>query len=273
VSEHVVLTVRAPIERAIEADVIAPDRFASLDEKEIAALRVWDGRESRELGSVFDVRGGRAAAIRIEGNASRVDAIGAGMTGGELIVTGSVGRWAGTRMTGGVLRVEGSAGDGAGLEMAGGVLRIGGDAGDRVGASRLGASKGMLGGEIVVCGRAGAGVGTRMRRGTIVCGSVGAGAGEGMIAGNVVVLDAIGAEPGRWNKRGSIIALSEVTVPNTYRYDCTYRPPHLALMLRHLRDAFALAIGDDRIGGRWARYSGDFAELGKGEILAWQPTS
>src|SRR5690606_16180240 len=96
------------------------------------------------------------AHVRAIGDLSRMDALGAAMSDGELVVEGNVGRYVGSRKSGGVLRVDGSAGDGAGLEMAGGLLDIAGDAGDRVGASRLGASKGMLGGEIIVRGGLGA---------------------------------------------------------------------------------------------------------------------
>lgn len=269
-SERVVLTPRAPLERAIEMDALAPHRLAELGEREIAGLQVWDGREPRELGELFAVNGERSASVRVEGDLSRVDGLGAGMAGGELVIGGSVGRYVGTRMTGGTIRVMGNAGDGAGLEMGGGTIEIAGDAGDAVGASALGASKGMLGGEIIVRGSAGAGVGARMRRGTIACGRVGARAGEAMIAGNILVLGDWGADPGRWNKRGSLVALGAVPLPPSYRYDCTYRPPHLALLLTYLRTRYGLAIDDAPVRGRWRRYSGDLGELGKGEILQWE---
>lgn len=268
-SDVVTLALRALVERTVEAECIAPHRFAELGEREIATLPVWEGSRRLELGDLFQVRGGRAATVRVVGDTRRVDAMGAGMAGGELVIEGSAGRYVGTRMTGGVLRVLGDAGYGAGLEMAGGVLDIAGSAGDRVGAARLGASKGMLGGEIIVRGAVGAEVGTRMRRGTIVCAAAGPRAGEGMIAGSVVVLGAVGDDPGRYNKRGSLVVLGGVTVPCTYRYACTYHPPHVALMLRTLRARFGLPIGDAHIGGRYHRYSGDLAELARGELLAW----
>lgn len=266
-SDVVTLTLRAPLERAVEADAVTPDRLAALGAREIAELPVWEGARRLVLGDLFEVRGERASRVRVMGDCSRVNALGAGMTTGELVVDGSAGRHAGMRMAGGVLHVTGSAGDGAGLEMAGGVLRIDGDAGDRVGAARRGASKGMLGGEIIVRGAVGAEAGARMRRGLLVCGCAGARAGEGMIAGSIIALGAVGDDPGRYNKRGSIVALGGAPVPLGYAYDCTYHPPHLALTLRMLRARFGVAADDGSGSARYRRYSGDLAELGRGELL------
>lgn len=268
-SDVLSLALRAPLDRSLEADVIDPGRLATLDAGDVARLELWDGRERVALGDVFTIRGAPAPEVRLEGDLSRVDGIGTGMSTGELIIDGSVGRWAGARMSGGRIRVLGSAGDGAGLEMSGGVLEIDGNAGDRVGGSRLGAAKGMTGGEIVVRGSIGAEAGVRMRRGTIVCGTAGARAGQSMIAGNIYALGAFGADPGLDNKRGSLVVLGTVDVPLTYRYACTYRPPHLRLALGRLRRVYAVPIRSEHETGLYARYSGDVAELGKGEILRW----
>jgi formylmethanofuran dehydrogenase subunit C len=193
------------------------------------------------------------------------------MSDGELTVDGDVGRYVGSRMSGGVLRVNGNAGDGAGLEMSGGLLDISGDAGNRVGAARLGASKGMLGGEIIVRGRLGAEAGTRMRRGTVVCFGAGDRAGEAMIAGSVIVLGDAGSDTGRYNKRGSIVVFGSAGIPPTYAYACTYHPPHLALTLRYLRSRYGLRIADEHVRGLYRRHSGDLSELSRasGEILQW----
>jgi len=270
-SDTVTLTLRSAVDSVVEAESVTPDRFAPLANADIARLPLWRGREQLAIGDLFDVRGERSARVRVTGDLSRVDALGAAMSGGELTVDGSVGRYAGSRMSGGVLRVNGNAGDGAGLEMAGGLLDITGDAGDRVGAARLGASKGMLGGEIIVRGRAGAETGTRMRRGTVVCFGAGDRTGEAMIAGNVIVLGDAGGDTGRSNKRGSIVVLGRAGIPSSYAYACTYRPPHLALTLRSLRSRYGLDIADDRVRGLYRRHSGDLAELvgGGGEILEW----
>jgi hypothetical protein len=93
-----------------------------------------------------------------------------------------------------------------------------------------------------------------------------------MIAGNIVVSGAIGDSVGAGNKRGTIVALGPMRVPRSYAYACTYRPPHLSLMLLSLRARFSLPVDDAHVHGLFKRYSGDLAEIGKGEILEWQAT-
>jgi formylmethanofuran dehydrogenase subunit C len=233
------------------ADVVAPDRFATLSAKAIAALPVLHGGRRAALGDFFHVRGERSATLRIEGDLGRVEGIGTAMAGGELVVAGSVGR-------------------DLGLAMAGGRIDVGGNAGDNAGGARPGAAHGMTGGEIVIRGTAGALAGAGMRRGiVVVTGDAGPGAGRGMIAGTVVVGGRAALGAGRFLKRGTIVGLGGVARPATFRYACTYRPPHVRLLLRYLRQRYGLTIADRHVTGRYARYAGDLAELGKGEILEW----
>ncbi len=268
-SDAVTLTLRVPVARRLEVECITPNGLATLDESAIARLPIWDGPHVVPLGDVFQVHGGRSDRVRVAGDLAMINAIGAGMTAGEIRIEGDVGRYVGTRMAGGVLHVSGDAGDGAGLEMTGGLLDIAGNAGDRLGAGRLAAARGMAGGEIIVRGNAGAETGATMRRGTvIIAGNAGPRSGLGMIAGNVIVLGSAGEDAGRFNKRGTIAVFGRVSVPPTYRFACTYRPPHIAVTVAHLRSRRGLAIPMDAQTARFRRYSGDMAELGRGEILA-----
>ncbi len=109
-----------------------------------------------------------------------------------------------------------------------------------------------------------------MRRGILVVrGSAGRGTARGAIAGTVVLFGNAGPGAGRFMKRASIVTLGPLERPASFRYACTYRPPHVALLLRYLRARYGLAIADRLITGRYARYAGDMAELGRGEILQW----
>ncbi len=266
----IALSLRAPLEARLEVEGLAPDRLAALSASAIERLPVWFGGRQAHLGDVFHVRGGGEARVRVEGLLSRVDGIGAGMAGGELLVIGDAGARVGAGMSGGRLDVEGSVSDDAGLAMSGGVLRVAGDAGDRLGAATPGASKGMSGGEIVVAGAAGADAAARARRGlVVVCGPVGDQAGRAMIAGSLIAFGHVNGTPGRGSKRGSIVALGGVDVPDTYRYACTYEPPHVRLTLTYLRRRYGLHIEERAIAGAYRRYCGDAGEPGKGEILAW----
>jgi formylmethanofuran dehydrogenase subunit C len=250
-TEGIVLTLATAPAHALIADCIAPDRFAALGATAIAALPVLHGGRRARLGDFFRVAGDRSATVRIEGNLEQVERVGAGMAGGELVIEGNVGR-------------------DLGLAMAGGRIDVSGAAGDNAGGARPGASRGMTGGEIVIRGNAGATVGARMRRGmVVVTGNGGRGVGTGMIAGTVVLFGKAGPSAGRFLKRGSIIALGSIERPATFRYACTYRPPHVALLLRYVRSRYGLPVAHRYIIGRYDRYSGDMAELGKGEILTW----
>jgi formylmethanofuran dehydrogenase subunit C len=168
---------------------------------------------------------------------------------GALVIDGDVGCELGRMMQGGTISVSGSAGTDAGLAMAGGTIMIAGDAGDRLAGPLPGASRGMTGGEILVRGHAGRDAACAVRRG-------------------LVVIGAIAGSPGEWNKRGSIVTIGGASVPPTYRYACTYRPPYLALLHHYLRSR-GWPI-DERIAtGRFARYCGDVSQLARGELLAW----
>lgn len=250
-SETVTLTLRAALERPLTGEALTTDRFAGAGAKEIADFPVWYGGQLAHLGDFFAVQGERATRLRLVGDLTRVQGLGAGMTSGELVVEGSVGR-------------------DAGVGMSGGVIDIRGDAGDNVGGAAPGASRGMTGGEIVVRGRAGAEAGSSLRRGLIVIGGdAGERAGQRMIAGSIVLFGSAGPGAGRWTKRGTIVAVQPIERPATFRYACTYRPPHISVTFRYLRKRYGLSIADRYVLGRYERYSGDLAELGKGEILQW----
>lgn len=250
-SEEIVLRVREAPTSRISAECVRPDRFAELDHATISALPVWVEGERRVLGDVVDVHGQRSANVRIEGDAARFDALGQGMTGGQLRVDGDAGRFLGRAMLGGRIHVRGTVGDGAG-------------------SGAPGASRGMRGGEIVIEGSAGREVGARMRRGMIVvAGCADADAGRAMLAGTLVVLGDVGAGALAWTKRGTLVTARPVEVPLTFRYACTYRPLFVTLLLRSVRARYGVAIDETWITGVYRRFSGDFAELGRGEILQW----
>ena len=269
-SDRITLTLRAPLVRPLGAECITGDRFAALSAQEIGALQLWDGHGSIAVGDVFTVRGDHSSNVTIEGDLAHLDGLGAAMRAGEIAIAGPIGRGVGARMSGGAIRIAGGAGDDAGTAMTGGLLAIAGSAGDRVGGALPGASKGMTGGEIIVRGAVGRDAGARMRRGTLFCASAGDGAGTAMIAGNIIVAGPLGDGAGLGNKRGSILALGGVRVPPTYVYACTYRPPYVSLMLLSLRARHGLPVDDAHVHGLYRRYSGDLADIGKGEMLEWQ---
>jgi formylmethanofuran dehydrogenase subunit C len=231
--------------------VLAGDWF-ELSVQRLAERPVYLERDGgTALGDLFDLGGDPNGHIRFSGDLMLADRLGAGLRQGEVTV-------------------EGNVGNEAGIALAGGALDIDGDAGARAGAAPLGFKRGMTGGELIIRGSAGPESGAAMRRGLLVIGkNAGERTGLGMIAGNVVVFGAAGTDTGLWSKRGSVVALGGVTPPLTYAYACTYQPIHLRLMLTRLRTKYRLSVTRKHLTGYYRRYSGDLAELARGEILEW----
>ena len=238
-------------ERGDFGEVLAQP-WTALSASEIAERPVYLERKGRvPLGDLFDITGEPDGRIRFVGDLQNADRLGAGLTEGEVSVEGSVGRE-------------------AGMALAGGSLDIKGNAGPRAGAAPLGYKRGMTGGELIVRGSAGPEAGAAMRRGLLVIAkSAGERTGLGMIAGTLVVFGAAGRETGLWSKRGSVVALGKITPPLTYSYACTYQPIVLRLLLSRLSAKYGLSVKRNYLTGFYRRYSGDMAELGKGEILEW----
>jgi formylmethanofuran dehydrogenase subunit C len=252
VSNGLEARLRAPLKDRADFAEALPRGWGSLPALELARSLVYlEQSGATPLGELFDLTGSPAGRIRFTGKLDRADRLAAGLTEGVVIVDGSVG-------------------DEAGLGMAGGILDIKGNAGMRVGAAPAGFKRGMLGGELIVRGSAGAEAGSYMRRGLlVVTGQAGDRAGLGMIAGTVVVAGGVGSGSGLWSKRGSIVVLGTITPPATYAYACTYEPIHLRVLFERLRREYGLPLQRRHINGRYRRFSGDMAELGKGEILQW----
>jgi formylmethanofuran dehydrogenase subunit C len=261
------LTLRTEPRARIAAGALTPERLHGLDASEAAALTVRCGRQTLNVGDLFEVSGAGDEQLAFAGDLRRVDGIGSGMSGGQVLVEGPCGDHLGARMSGGEIILRGHAGAWAGAELGGGLLRISGDAGARLGGAYPGARAGMTGGEIVVFGDAGEEAGAGMRRGLVaVGGQTGSGAGLRMLAGTVIALRGIGAEAGIGNKRGSLVSGATVEPLPGYAFATRFRPPALRLQLRRARE-LGLTIGDALVSGAWARWSGDRTELGRGEIL------
>ncbi len=238
-------------QRADFSEVLAGP-WTTLPAGELARRSVYLQQDGRApLGDLFDLKGEPHGRVRFLGDLSLADRLGAGLSEGEVTV-------------------EGSVGSEAGLALSGGSLDIDGDAGPRAGAAPLGHKRGMTGGELIIRGSAGDGAGAGMRRGVVaIVRKAGVQTGLGMIAGTVVVFGSAGAETGLWSKRGSVVALGPIRPPATYLYACTCQPVYLRLLLMRLRARYGLPVRPRHLNGLYRRYSGDMAELGKGEILAW----
>jgi formylmethanofuran dehydrogenase subunit C len=252
VSDGLVARLRAPLAGDADLGEVLAGPWASLEPGALARRQVYLGGMSRAtFGDLFDVTGHPGGRIQFSGDLSNANRLGAGLAEGEVVVEGSVGADVGTGMSGGAIDVQGSAGP-------------------RAGGAAPEARRGMTGGELVVRGSVGPEAGTRMRRGLLVVGgNAGTHAGAGTIAGTIVVFGDTGVAAGLWSKRGSIVALGAIAIPSTYAYACTYRPTHVRLLLGRLKRRYGIAVQDRHLAGAYRRFSGDLADLGKGEILEW----
>jgi formylmethanofuran dehydrogenase subunit C len=264
------LTLHTTPEAPAEAPGLRPDALAGLSLTAIAGLPVLHGSRPAVLGDFFHVRGLPSDTVFVEGDLSGFKWIGHQMAGGQLRVAGPVGRHTGAGMRAGLLEIDGDAGDWAGAEMAGGRLVIFGNAGHGLGGAYPGSRVGMRGGEIMVHGSAGAEAARAMRRGLIAIGGDSSDfPGAGLLAGTLVVLGGLGARPGAGMRRGTIVGMGPAHPLPTFNFACDYRPTFLRLYLRYLRD-LGLPVTEAHISGRYARYSGDHLELGRGELLLWE---
>jgi formylmethanofuran dehydrogenase subunit C len=254
----------------LEAEAISPDQLAGKSEAEVSALPIYHGKEQVSLGDFFEVTGtAQTGTVEVEGDLARVKLLGSAMTGGRLVVRGSVGAHLGANMSGGEIVVDGDAGDWVGREMSGGRIVIKGNAGHMVGSAVRGASVGVRGGEIIIHGNAGNEIGHGMRRGLIVIGGdSGDYPGVNMKAGTVIVLGRMGIRPGAGMKRGTIVSGQSAELLSTFTYDCIYRPVFLRTYLLYLR-RLGMAIEDALVSGTYQRWSGDSIEMNRGEILLY----
>ncbi len=259
----------------VEAEALRPDALAGLSAADVAKLRLPVGNASAEVGDLFALDGDPAdRCLVLEGDLSPVRALGAGMATGVLRVVGDVGPRLGLGMLGGEIAVEGSAGDWAGADMRGGTLRIAGDAGDGLGSALPGARVGIREGVILVAGRAGEDAGLAMRRGLIAVGhGAGPGFGRSLVAGSLLAFGPVAGLAGMGMKRGTIALFAqpdpaEPGLLPTFAPSGRDRPPFLTIYLRQLR-AWGFDVPEAVFSGGLARYNGDRADRGQGEILVW----
>nr|WP_276592340.1 MULTISPECIES: formylmethanofuran dehydrogenase subunit C [unclassified Methylobacterium] len=242
---------------------INPLALSGLSQGEAERLEVGTTRTGVRLGECFSVSLDGADTLTIEGGHERLDRVGASLSAGTIRVTGDVGQRLGAGMAGGSLTVTGNAGPYAASGATGGTITIEGDAGDYAGGAVYAAKTGLDGATLIIRGTAGAHLGDRMRRGTIVAGAAGAFAGSRMIAGTLAAL-AVGDQPGLGMRRGTLVLGAHGRMAETFvetgAHDLVFLRL-LATALRGLSPEHA-ALLDKPL----RRYSGDLATIAKGEI-------
>ena len=199
---EIVLTLKTALTHATDLSCVVPDQFAELSSSDLGNLPVWSAAAPRtrlRLGDLFTIEGERSSSVQVKGDCRLGEGLGRGNA-----------RWcARDRRERRLPLRHGDAGrhdprHRRRWRSSGGALP--------------GASRGVVGGEIVVLGSAGTWVAERMRRGLVyVGGSTGEFAGRGMIAGTLVIGGQPGAGTGEGIKRGSLVALGSIKPPEGFR--------------------------------------------------------
>ena len=248
---------------------LLPETLIGLTSRELAAVRLPQGRGSLALGEVCRIRtrAGEAPQLIFEGATGRLAHAGAGMRTGCLVIEGDAGQAAGAGMLGGELEIRGSAGDCLGLGLAGGRIRLGGSAADWCGAAAPGQRAGMTGGAILVEGSVGQQAGAGMRRGVIfVRGNAAEYAGSQMLAGTLLVAGQAAAGAGMGMRRGSLVAGRLEQRLEGFTFAGQADVEWLQICYRMLEQCGLVLPKAWRRSRPW-RFSGDHLELGKGELI------
>ena len=266
------LRLRHDITVGLDLRGVLPSRMLPMSLEEAAKVTIWEGNQRVELGELFTIETEtrREDTLRIIGDLSKVDNIGAGLDGGTLFVQGSVGHHAGQEMHGGALFIHGHVGNNLAEGMKSGFVKVLGNVGDRVGAPLPGEKRGMAGGNVFVLGSAGNEVGHRMRRGSIAitndCGDY---AGYEMLAGTIFVGGKAGTSVGLMMRRGTIILHGnhQGDLTSGFVHACRFKPAMMPLLAKDFARqevpevARLIALQD------YDLFHGDLAQMGRGEIL------
>ena len=263
-------SLKVKLNQRVDCSALTPDGLRGKTGAQIEQIELPMGNTNVAVAEVFKVSGSDSAQIIFASDNTKLDRIGAEMTGGEIVVEGRAGDYAGLGMKGGALRVAGDAGIFVACAMRGGVVRIDGNAGDFLGGGLPGERRGLFGGAVVVKGNVGARAGDQMRRGMIlVAGDAGDYLGSRMSGGTAVVMGEAGALAGYAMKRGTLLLKNlPKELPPTFN-DCGVHPfGFLSLLLPAIRKHGEPFAGLEFPANRARRWMGDVANLGRGEILA-----
>ena len=264
-----IFSLKAKLTQRVDCSALTPDGLRGKTGAALGRIEVPVGNTNIAVADIFQIKGSDTDRIVFAGDSSKLDRVGAGMTGGEIRVDGSAGDYLGLGMKGGTLRVAEDAGIFAACEMRGGVLHIGRNVGEFVGGGLPGERRGMFGGTVIVIGNVGARAGDQMRRGMIlVAGDAGDYLGSRMSGGTIIVMGDVGENAGFAMKRGTLLLPKRPNnLPPTFN-DCGVHPFGFISLLMPVIHRQGMPFSDLTFSANHAqRFMGDLANVGRGEIL------
>jgi len=260
------LSLKKPLQFAINCAALTPDALAKCALNEVAAITLYHGNQAVRLDELFNISGHDKTCLRFVNATPHLNYLGANMASGRIEIAGDVGAYLGFGMKGGEIHCLGNTGDFAACTMQNGLLVIHGNTGDFLGGASAGLRKGLLGGTIVVKGHAGDRVGDQMRRGLILIeGNAGDYCACRMLAGTIGVLGKVGAYAGFAMRRGTLLLTSQAEFQPTMQACGSHNLPFLNLLYQSFAPySHAFANLKSLRAERWL---GDAANQGNGEIL------
>jgi len=243
---------------------LLPQHLIGLSPSALEHLPLPMGQSSVALGEFFQVYAGDSKdsnVIELQDVCDKLDNIGQGLNHGELRVYGTAGAYLGKQMTGGQLLVEGDVGDYAAQQLQGGEILIRGNAGAFL-AAQAGTQSA---GKVIVTGSAEARVAMEMRRGfVLVEGNIGEYGAALLRAGTLCCFGKAAAGLGYGMQRGTVV-LSQLpeNLSPTFKAGGNYAGSFLNL----LQQACCHLDSPARQFVKAQRFIGDYAMLGRGELL------
>lgn len=257
---------KTPLQQRLDLSPLVCQQIKGLSLQSIEAIHLQYGNRQVTVAELFTVSGDDGLDILFANACDKMDFVGKHLSEGSITVQGSVGAYLGLGMQQGFITVNGNTGIYTGGEMRKGQITIHGNAGDFVGGALPGNKMGMRGGMILIKGNAGERLGDHLRRGTILIeGNVGDYCGSRMIAGTIAVLGQVGHYAGYGMRRGTLLFWQKPRLSANFN-DCgSHTLSFLPLLLNSFKSLDSVFA--TQMFNRVQRYSGDMAEIGRGEIL------
>ena len=270
---HITVTYKGSTSMRINMQWLSDALNQSSKAEEIKSNTISLGKESVEIGDLFDISGGDFTDTAVlENSNDKMDYIGSQLQSKHKIkVEGDCGHYVGAQLAGGKLKIKGSTLDYTACSMKKGIIKIGGDCGHYAGSAMAGTKKGMSGGTLLVHGNTGDFTGDLMRRGLIMVeGDIGDYCASRMIAGTITNLGGIGKQVGVGMRRGTLLFPHKPDDMCSGFKDCgRHNLGFLTLLLHELRRFESRFQSLHPMRRRVQVYEGDMAVGGQAEILIW----
>ncbi len=123
-------TLKIAPQQRLDVSPLTPDNLNGKTLADIATIELQTGNRKIRVDELFAISGDDATKIVIKNACNKLDYIGKGNSGGEILVEGDAGAYLGFQLKGGIIKVSGNVGAYAASELKNGEVNIAGNAGD-----------------------------------------------------------------------------------------------------------------------------------------------